>query len=97
MFPQIHTNLDHPDKPLLEHAQELIQQLDAAGIKPSPLEEDGDGNDEGEWEDEEIRADDGRRMLPLLAEMVTGGPVTHARQAHPTLRSRPSKGLDFST
>ncbi|KAL1690619.1 hypothetical protein GGG16DRAFT_113943 [Schizophyllum commune] len=54
----IHTNLGHPDKPLLEHAQELIQQLDAAGIKPSPLEEDGDGNDEGEWEDEDSGDED---------------------------------------
>ena len=43
---------------MLEHAQELIQQLDAAGIKPSPLEEDGDGNDEGEWEDEDSGDED---------------------------------------
>ncbi|TRM64859.1 hypothetical protein BD626DRAFT_399757 [Schizophyllum amplum] len=54
----IHANQEHPDKALLEHAKELIQQLDAAGIKPSPLDEEGEGNDERDWEDEDSDDDD---------------------------------------
>ncbi|KAF7327853.1 UPF0661 TPR repeat-containing protein C16D10.01c [Mycena kentingensis (nom. inval.)] len=36
----------------LEHVKELIAELDALGIQPSPPAEEG-GDDEGEWEDEE--------------------------------------------
>lgn len=47
---QLHTSLQHPDERLLEHAAELITQLDALGIRPSSAEEDEEVVDEG-WED----------------------------------------------
>jgi hypothetical protein len=48
---KLHMNEGHPDTPLLEHVKELVEKLDALGIKPSPVgEDDGDGQ-EGEWED----------------------------------------------
>lgn len=47
----MHTNEEHPDRPLLEHVKELIARLDALGITASPLEGDGGEEDEGEWED----------------------------------------------
>lgn len=47
---QLHTSLQHPDERLLEHAAELITQLDALGIKPSSADEDEEVADEG-WED----------------------------------------------
>jgi hypothetical protein len=34
---------------MLAHVQELISQLDALGIKPSPLDEEED--DQEDWED----------------------------------------------
>jgi len=53
---QLHQQQEHPDTPLLQHAQELIAKLDELGIKPSPLEdeEEGDG-----WEsvDESVDGD----------------------------------------
>ena len=55
---QLHVGEEHPDKPLLEHTQELIAKLDALGIAPSPLE-DGGSDDEGEaWEDVDDSDDD---------------------------------------
>jgi hypothetical protein len=47
---QLHVNQDHPDKPILEHTQELTGKLDLRGIKPSSVEEDGleEGQD---WDD----------------------------------------------
>jgi len=45
----LHTNLEHPDDKLLEHAVELITQLDALGVKPTPEEEQEE--DGGEWAD----------------------------------------------
>lgn len=47
---KLHLNQDHPDKPLLEHAKELIQKLDSLGIAASPLD-DGDGadDDDDDW------------------------------------------------
>jgi hypothetical protein len=47
---QLHVNQDHPDRPILEHTRELIGKLDLLGIKPSPVEEDGQGDGE-DWED----------------------------------------------
>lgn len=44
---QLHVNEGHPDMPLLEHASELINQLDQLGITPSPV----DQGVELEWED----------------------------------------------
>ncbi|KAJ7650232.1 hypothetical protein FB45DRAFT_887366 [Roridomyces roridus] len=51
----LHTNEGHPDTPLLEHAKELIAKLDALGIKPSPVAEEGEGE---EWEDVEGSEDE---------------------------------------
>ncbi|KAJ3503618.1 hypothetical protein NMY22_g18188 [Coprinellus aureogranulatus] len=50
-------NQEHPDKPILEHVQELIGQLEAAGIKPSPMDEGEDG--EEDWEEVDSEDDDG--------------------------------------
>ncbi|KAF9450901.1 TPR-like protein [Macrolepiota fuliginosa MF-IS2] len=47
----LHINQDHPDKPILEHVQELVAKLEVLGIKPSPLEDDQDDEGEVEWED----------------------------------------------
>jgi hypothetical protein len=45
-------NEEHPDMPLLEHSKDLISQLRALGITPSPpVEADGDVSDG--WEDDE--------------------------------------------
>ncbi|RDX57294.1 TPR-like protein [Lentinus brumalis] len=53
----LHTNLEHPDAPLLEHARELIAKLESLGIHPSP---EGDDDDDGEgWEDLEGSDEDG--------------------------------------
>ena len=47
---KLHLNRDHPDKPLLEHAKELIQKLESLGIATSPLD-DGDGaeDEDDDW------------------------------------------------
>ncbi|KAJ7639872.1 hypothetical protein DFH06DRAFT_1001372 [Mycena polygramma] len=50
----LHTNEGHPDTPLLEHVKELVAKLDALGIKPSPVDDD----EEGEWEDADGSEDD---------------------------------------
>ena len=45
-------NQEHPDTPLLEHAQELVSKLDGMGIKPSPEDEQNEEDEEeDEWED----------------------------------------------
>jgi hypothetical protein len=49
-------NQEHPDQPMLAHAQELIGQMNALGIKPSPMD-DGDEDGEGGWEDESDEED----------------------------------------
>jgi hypothetical protein len=49
-FMQLHVSQDHPDRPILEHARELIGKLDSLGIKPSPVEVDDQDNGE-EWVD----------------------------------------------
>ncbi len=46
---QLHTNQEHPDEPLLDHAKELISKLEALGIQPSPVEEE-DPEEGVEWE-----------------------------------------------
>jgi hypothetical protein len=54
---QLHTAQEHPDIPLLQHAKELVTNLDALGIKPSPDEPDGVGDEDGDgWED--VNSDD---------------------------------------
>ncbi|KAG8921592.1 hypothetical protein FRC02_012493 [Tulasnella sp. 418] len=53
----LHKAQEHPDEQLLSHAIELINELENAGIKPSPEGQDeaqnGDGGSETEWEDED--------------------------------------------
>ena len=56
---QLHKNQDHPDKPILDHVQELISQLEAAGIKPSPMEEGEEGDGGGDWEEVDSEDEDG--------------------------------------
>jgi hypothetical protein len=56
---QLHKNQDHPDKPILDHVQELISQLEAAGIKASPMEEGEEGDTEGDWEEVVSEDEDG--------------------------------------
>ncbi|PPQ66214.1 hypothetical protein CVT24_000326 [Panaeolus cyanescens] len=46
----LHRNQDHPDKPLMEHVQELIAKLEAMGIHPSPMEEGDAAGDDDDWE-----------------------------------------------
>lgn len=46
---------------MLEHARELIGKLDTLGIKPSPLEEQGEedeGDGDGDWEDDSDEDED---------------------------------------
>ncbi|KAL0954894.1 hypothetical protein HGRIS_003827 [Hohenbuehelia grisea] len=52
----LHTNQEHPDHPLLDHANELISKLDELGIKASPA--DDEAGDEGEWGDVEGSEDE---------------------------------------
>ncbi|KAF8896334.1 hypothetical protein BD779DRAFT_1495267 [Infundibulicybe gibba] len=52
----LHTNQEHPDAPLLEHAKELIFKLDTLGVQASPLDDAEEG--EGEWEDLDGSDDD---------------------------------------
>ena len=47
---QMHKAQEHPDAPLLAHAEELIAELEAEGYTYTPPDEDEDGE---EWEDEE--------------------------------------------
>ncbi|KAF9036207.1 TPR-like protein [Panaeolus papilionaceus] len=49
----LHRNQDHPDKPLIEHVQELIAKLESMGIKPSPMEEGEAGGEDDEWESDD--------------------------------------------
>ncbi|KAH9481382.1 putative assembly chaperone of rpl4 [Psilocybe cubensis] len=54
----LHRNQEHPDKPLLEHVQELIAKLDELGITASPVDEGEEGEDgEGEWESDDGSVD----------------------------------------
>ncbi|EIN04898.1 TPR-like protein [Punctularia strigosozonata HHB-11173 SS5] len=56
----LHTNQDHPDRPLLEHAEELMHTLDGFGITPSPADEEDD-----EWEEadsDDVGSDDDIEM-----------------------------------
>lgn len=54
---QLHTNQEHPDEPLLNHAKELISKLEALGIQPSPVEEE-EPEGEVEWEDVDSEDED---------------------------------------
>lgn len=47
---QLHTSLQHPDEKLLEHVSELLDQLDALGIRPSAGDDEEGGGEDG-WED----------------------------------------------
>ncbi|KAE9407824.1 TPR-like protein [Gymnopus androsaceus JB14] len=49
----LHIHEQHPDKPLLEHTQELIASLESMGIKASPPGEDEEEEEEGDWVEEE--------------------------------------------
>ncbi|QRV75620.1 TPR repeat-containing protein [Ceratobasidium sp. AG-Ba] len=49
----LHVNQQHADKPMLAHVEELLEKLDELGIAPSPEQAEGDGEDEGGWEDED--------------------------------------------
>jgi hypothetical protein len=52
---QLHTAQEHADGPILEHANELIDSLEAKGVKPTPEDE---GDDAG-WEDVDADSEDG--------------------------------------
>ncbi|KAF9066637.1 hypothetical protein BDP27DRAFT_1423668 [Rhodocollybia butyracea] len=52
----LHIHQEHPDKPLLEHVQELIRGLEGMGIQASPPGEDEDDDDE--WVDGEDESDE---------------------------------------
>ncbi|KAH6909077.1 hypothetical protein BKA70DRAFT_224470 [Coprinopsis sp. MPI-PUGE-AT-0042] len=54
----LHRNQEHPDAPMAEHVEELINKLEGMGIKPSPIEEDADEGGEG-WEDVGSEDNDG--------------------------------------
>ncbi|KAG9224914.1 hypothetical protein CCMSSC00406_0001935 [Pleurotus cornucopiae] len=53
----LHTNQEHPDEPLLDHAKELISKLEALGIQTSPVEEE-EPEGEVEWEDVDSEDED---------------------------------------
>ncbi|VDC04773.1 unnamed protein product [Peniophora sp. CBMAI 1063] len=52
----LHVAQNHPDLPLREHARELVEKLEALGVKASPEGEEEDG---GDWEDEDVGSEDG--------------------------------------
>jgi len=52
---QLHVAQEHEDGPILEHVNELIESLEAKGIKPTSDDE----QDEGGWEDVEGDSEDG--------------------------------------
>jgi len=55
---QSHIAQEHEDGPMLEHANELIDILEAKGIKPAPEDEqDGDG-----WEGVDADSDGDFKM-----------------------------------
>ncbi|EAU85476.1 hypothetical protein CC1G_06377 [Coprinopsis cinerea okayama7 len=53
----LHRNQDHPDKPIIDHCEELVAKLDSMGIKPSPIEDADEGGEE--WEDIGSEDEDG--------------------------------------
>ena len=52
---QLHIAQEHGDGPILEHVNELIDSLEAKGIKPTPEDE----QDAGGWEDVDADSEDG--------------------------------------
>ena len=40
---QLHTAQEHGDGPIMEHAEELVDSLEAKGIKTTPKDEQDDG------------------------------------------------------
>ena len=52
---QLHTAQEYGDGPILEHANELIDSLEAKGIKATPEDEQDDGG----WEDVDADSEDG--------------------------------------
>jgi hypothetical protein len=53
---KLHNGQNHPDAPLLDHARELIEQMEAMGIKSCSVAEDGE--DEEKWDDIDSDGDD---------------------------------------
>jgi len=49
----LHIAQEHEDGPVLEHANELIDSLEAKGIKPAPKDE----QDGGGWEGVDANSD----------------------------------------
>ena len=52
---QLHIAQEHGDGPILEHVNELIDSLEAKGIKPTPEDE----QDDSRWEDVDADSEDG--------------------------------------
>jgi hypothetical protein len=50
----LHIAQDHGDGPILEHVNELVDSLEAKGIKPTPEDE----RDDGSWEDVDADSED---------------------------------------
>ena len=51
---QLHLAQDHADGPILEHVDELINSLEAKGVRPTPEDEQDDGG----WEDVDAGSED---------------------------------------
>jgi len=51
----LHIAQEHGDGPILEHANELIDNLEAKGMRPTPEDEQDDGG----WEDVDADSEDG--------------------------------------
>ncbi|KAJ4477172.1 hypothetical protein J3R30DRAFT_3657685 [Lentinula aciculospora] len=54
----LHNNQQHPDKPLLEHTQELIANLEGMGIKATPPDEGDDERNDSDWVDDDADSED---------------------------------------
>lgn len=52
---QLHVAQEHGDGPILEHVNELVDSLEAKGIKPTPEDEQDDDG----WEDADADSEDG--------------------------------------
>lgn len=52
---KLHTSQGHPDEQILQHTQEILSELAAAGVEPNV---DGDAVDEAEEHDDDAWVDD---------------------------------------